>query len=187
MPSFADLLEPLRGQRVALRFASERDIPDTLIAHQDDPQLHVHLGQDRPPTGAELGRRAEEAPALRAAGVRAALTILTANSEDCCGEIELHGVDWEQRRASVAIWVAPGYRGKGVARDALRLAADWSFSANGLHRLQLLTEPENQPMIRAARAAGFTEEGVLRSYGRERGRRVDLAILSLLPSDLERA
>ena len=185
MPTFDDLAGPLRGERVALRIATERDIPDTLIAHQDDPQLHVHLGQDRPPTGAELGRRAEEASAQRSAGERLALTILTPGSEDCRGQIEVHGVDWEQQRASLAIWVAPGSRGQGVARDALRLAGVWLFSANGLSRLQLLTEPGNDPMIRSARAAGFAEEGVLRSYGRERGRRVDLTVLSLIPADLE--
>jgi ribosomal-protein-alanine N-acetyltransferase len=185
MPSFDDLVEPLRGERVALRFVSERDIPETLIAHQDDPQLHVQLGEDRPPSGAELGRRAEQAPAKRAAGVRVALAILAAGSEDCRGQIDVHGVDWEHERASLGVWVAPGWRRQGLARDALRLAAGWLFSANGLRRLQLLTELDNEPMLHAARAAGFAEEGVLRSYGRERGRRVDLAVLSLIPSDLE--
>jgi [ribosomal protein S5]-alanine N-acetyltransferase len=185
MPAFDDLVEPLRGELVALRFVSERDIPETLIAHQDDPQLHVQLGEDRPPSGAELGRRAELAAAERAAGVRAALAILTDDSEDCCGQIDVHGVDWEHERASLGIWVAPGSRRKGLARAALRLAADWLFSANGLRRVQLLTEPGNEPMLRAARAAGFTEEGVLRSYGRERGGRVDLVVLSLIPADLQ--
>jgi RimJ/RimL family protein N-acetyltransferase len=185
MPAFDELVQPLRGERVALRLAAERDIPETLIAHQDDPRLHVHLGLDRPPSGAELGRRAEGEPAERAAGVRLALTILTPGSEDCRGQIEVHGADWEHERASLGIWVAPGYRGRGVAREALRLAGGWLFSANGLMRLALLTEPANEPMIRAARAAGFTQEGVLRSYGRERGRRVDLAVLSLIPADLK--
>jgi RimJ/RimL family protein N-acetyltransferase len=186
MASFPDLTEPLRGERVALRFVTERDIPETLIAHQDDPRLHVQLGLDRPPSGAELGRRAEEAAAQRAAGVRAVMAILTPGSEECRGEIEVHGVDWEQGRASLGIWVAPRCRGRGLARDALELTAGWLFSANGLSRLQLLTDPENAPMLRAARAAGFVEEGVLRSYGRERGRRVDLTVLSLTPADRDR-
>ena len=40
-------------------------------------------------------------------------------------------------------------------------------------------------MIRAARNAGFLDEGMLRGYLRVGGRRVDAVILSLLPSDLE--
>jgi RimJ/RimL family protein N-acetyltransferase len=67
----------------------------------------------------------------------------------------------------------------------LRLTARWLFDACGLERIALLTDPDNEPMLRAARAAGFREEGVLRSYGRERNVRGDMAVLSLLPSDLD--
>ena len=35
-------------------------------------------------------------------------------------------------------------------------------------RLEILTEPDNEAMIGAARAAGYREEGVLRGYRRER-------------------
>jgi RimJ/RimL family protein N-acetyltransferase len=48
-----------------------------------------------------------------------------------------------------------------------------------------MTTAANEPMIRAARAAGFADEGVLRGYLRVDGRRADAAILSLLPADLE--
>ncbi len=39
-------------------------------------------------------------------------------------------------------------------------------------------------MLRIAEHAGFKTEGVLRSYTRERGRRCDLSMLSLLPGEL---
>ena len=52
MPAFPDLVAPLTDGQVSLRFASEWDIPDILIAFQDDPQLHVSLGMGRPPSGA---------------------------------------------------------------------------------------------------------------------------------------
>jgi hypothetical protein len=41
-------------------------------------------------------------------------------------------------------------------------------------------------MVAAAKSAGFQSEGVLRGYTLERGKRTDLAILSLLPVDLSR-
>jgi RimJ/RimL family protein N-acetyltransferase len=56
-----------------------------------------------------------------------------------------------------------------------------------LARVEVLTEPDNAAMIAAARKAGFVEEGILRAYMRDRGRRVDLMIMSLLPRDLEPA
>jgi [ribosomal protein S5]-alanine N-acetyltransferase len=184
MAAIPQLTEPLSDDRVVLRDAAERDIPEILIAFQDDPQLHLRLGVDRPPSGAELGSRAERAPAGRAAGTQVTLTILQPGSDDCRGQLYAQDIDWDHSRAELGIWLAPQVRRKGLAVHALRLAAGWLFDVCRLERLQVLTHPDNDAMIRAARDAGFVYEGVLRGYERERGQRVDLAILSLLPGDL---
>jgi ribosomal-protein-alanine N-acetyltransferase len=183
VPAIPPLPQPWSDDRVALRFSGERDIPEILIAHQDDPRLHMDLGADRPPSGAELGRQFEAATRERAAGIRVRLAILEPPADRCRGEVFLHGIDWEQARTSVGIWVAPDARGRGLGRRALRLTAEWAFGAWGLERLTLLTDADNGAMLNAAHGAGFTFEGVLRSYGRERGRRRDFALLSLLPGD----
>jgi RimJ/RimL family protein N-acetyltransferase len=185
MPSFPDLVSPLRTEHVELRFAAERDIPEILIAHQDDPLLYVRLGLERPPSGAELGRRSEHEADEWAAGNAVRLTILEPGSDVCRGQLDVHRVDWDHRRAEAGIWIAPQHRGRGLAAAALRLAGGWLFGTCGLARLELLTEPDNQAMIGAARRAGMTMEGVLRAFVHERGRRLDLTVLSLLPADLE--
>jgi RimJ/RimL family protein N-acetyltransferase len=185
MHSFPDLASPLSSHRVVVRFESERDIPEILIAHEDDPALHTRLGLPRPPSGAELGRRNERAAAERAGGYSVCLTILEPGSDICRGQLNVQQVDWEDRRAGALIWIAPEFRGRGLASDALRLTSDWLFATCGLERLELLTEPDNAAMINAAKAAGLVLEGVFRAYARERGGRVDRAILSLLPADLE--
>jgi RimJ/RimL family protein N-acetyltransferase len=184
MPSLAPLTEPLRNQVVVVRDAAERDIPEVLIAYQDDPELHLRMGETRPPSGAELGRRSDNEADDRAAGRRAALTIVRAD-DVCLGQVLVDEVDWEHRRADLAIWLAPEARGRGLGRGALRLVGPWLLR-QGLLRLQILTDPDNAPMLHAARAAGFVDEGVLRGYARApvRVRRRDVAVLSLLPSDL---
>jgi RimJ/RimL family protein N-acetyltransferase len=179
--------ERLEDSEIALRLAAERDIPETLFAYQDDPHMHHRLGEARPPSGAELGRRMEQAAADMDEGLALRLTIIEAGSDDCRGQVIGHGFDWENYRAEIGIWVAPQLRNRGVARRALSLAARWLFAACGLRRIALLTEPDNEPMLRAARAAGFVEEGVLRGYRRERGKRVDMAVLSLISRDLGEA
>ena len=69
-------IEPLTDGVVALRPAAERDIPEILIAYQDDPELHLRLGEERPPSGAELGRLAERAASGPRRRARVTLTIL---------------------------------------------------------------------------------------------------------------
>jgi RimJ/RimL family protein N-acetyltransferase len=181
---FTDPDPPLRDDRIALRLASERDIPEILIAHQDDPTMYMRLGAERPPTGAELGRYSEQADAERAVGSHVALTIVEPGFDDCRGQINAHHVDWEAGRAELGIWLAPQVRSRGYARDALKLAGRWLLGPCGLERLTVLTETDNEPMIRAAQAAGFVREGVFRGHSRERGERDDAVVLSLIPGDL---
>lgn len=184
MTAFPPLDQLLTDGVVSLRLGAERDIPEVLIAYQDDPELHIRLGMARPPSGAELGRRSELADARREAGESVTLTILEAGDEVCRGQIDVHAVDWENRRTELGIWVAPQLRGRGLARRSLALAGRWLLIECGLERVALMTEPDNEHLIRAARAAGFQEEGVLRGYTVERERRLDNLALSLVRSDL---
>jgi RimJ/RimL family protein N-acetyltransferase len=185
VPAIPFLSEPLSDGRVAVRDYAQRDIPEILIAYQDDPHLHLSLGRDRPPSAAELGRCAEEEPSRRAAGVLATFTILERGLDVCRGQLTMLEIDWDHRRAELGLWLAPRFRGRGLASGALRLAAPWLLAVCALHRLAILTDTANESMIRTARAAGFTFEGVLRGHTRSRGARVDSAVLSLVPADLE--
>jgi RimJ/RimL family protein N-acetyltransferase len=184
MPAFPELTGPLTNERVLLRDAAERDIPEVLIAYQDDPALFARLGRERPPSAAELGQAAENEAAERTAGRSAEFTILSPGSDVCRGQVNVHHVDWENARGELGIWVSPQSRGMGLGSGALRLLAAWLMRDCGLERVELLTEPDNERMLRAGHSAGFVHEGVLRAYALERGRRIDLAILSLVPGDL---
>ncbi len=184
MSSFPHLIDPLTDGGVVLRDYFERDIPEILIAYQDDPRLHSLTGEDRPPSGAELGSRAEREPAARAAGERATLTILEPGSDTCRGQIRVDDVDWDNARADLTIWLAPQVRGRGLGRRALRLAGGWLLGACRLARVEVLADPANLAVINAAQAAGFVREGVLRAYQRRRGSRVDAIVMSLIPPDL---
>src|SRR5579875_3793191 len=120
MPAFPRLSSALSDGAVSLRPFAERDIPEILIAHQDDPQLHRRLDEPRPPSAAELGRRAERAEADRLAGARLTLSIVTGGGDLCRGQVHVHELDWDSGRARLEVWVAPGWRGRGRARRAHR-------------------------------------------------------------------
>jgi ribosomal-protein-alanine N-acetyltransferase len=185
MPSFPRFPEPLSGDGVQLRLAAERDIPEILIAHQDDPQLFGQLRMPRPPSGAELGRRTEMAETERALGARLWLTVLAPGSDICRGQIDVHEAELHYARTDLDIWIAPSERGRGLGSAALALAGRWLLGEAALARVQLFIEPGNGPMLAAAAKAGFRREGVLRGYWRERGGRRDAEAWSLVTPDLE--
>jgi RimJ/RimL family protein N-acetyltransferase len=96
----------------------------------------------------------------------------------------VHDVDADHRRCELGIWIVPAERGTGLGRAALALVSRWLLTECGLTRVQLLTAPDNEALIRAASAAGFVGEGLLRGYLRGPGGRFDVRVLSLVASDL---
>ena len=184
MSPFPHLSEPLTDGHVVLRDYEERDIPEILIAYQDDRDLHRRTRDERPPSGAELGRQAERERADRAIGQRAWLTILEPGSDTCRGLVRVHSPDWDQSRTEMGIFLAPQARGRGLGRAALALAGAWLLGPCGLARVELMVEPGNAAMLAACTAAGFAREGILRDYLKARGKRIDVVIMSLIRADL---
>jgi RimJ/RimL family protein N-acetyltransferase len=140
MPSFPSPDPPLTDGVVALRLSAERDIPEVLIAYQDDPDLARALGEGRPPSGAALGTRSERTPEVMAAGREIVLSIVAAGDDVCRGEVRVGDVDWQGGRAQMTVWVAPAFRGQGVGNRAARLAGAWLTGRCGLEAICSGTE-----------------------------------------------
>ena len=74
-------------------------------------------------------------------------------------------------------------RGRGVAARATKLLSAWAFDVLHLARIEITVDPRNDASQRVALAAGFTQEGVLRSYQRFKDGRMDAVMFSRLPGD----
>lgn len=136
MPPIPPPPERIVGESIELRAIAEWDIPEVLIAHQDDRELHRWLAMPKPPSGAELGREVEQAEAQRLSGASIKLTIVEPGRNDCLGRVEVSGIDWEQSTADVRVWVAPRWRGRGYERRAAELAGEWLRAGAGLRELK---------------------------------------------------
>lgn len=71
--------------------------------------------------------------------------------------------------------------GQGLATEAVQAMVAFGHRRMGLHRIEALVMLENEGSARVLRKAGFTEEGILRGYGRWKGRYHDLRMFSILP------
>lgn len=115
--------------------------------------------------------------------------------EECVGQIGLWLRDLDQGRGTIGYWIRPGRRGHGYAHLALRSLSEWAWTIRNIHRLQLHIDPSNLASCRTAERAGFTREGLLRSWQMIGGRRRDMLVYALvrpvivpgrIPEDIDR-
>ncbi|WP_369077269.1 GNAT family N-acetyltransferase [Paractinoplanes deccanensis] len=86
------------------------------------------------------------------------------------------GALWTARtagRASIGYWTAPTARRTGHTSDAVTTTADWLLTDGGVARLEAYIEPWNVGSQRVASKAGFTREGLIRSFAPIGGERRD--------------
>ena len=168
---------PLSDDAVTLRPLTPDD--RTLFAQaRRDPTIAYRFGTQK----MALDDQIQHFIALLDSGQGGALTIASREH----GAVGAMFLEYDESgRGDIGYWVLSQHRGRGYATRGLRLAGRWALQSLGWARVQLWIEPDNQPSLRAAQAAGFAREGLLRSYSAIEGRRCDAVFFSLLPGDLE--
>ncbi|MFH9469533.1 GNAT family N-acetyltransferase [Streptomyces clavifer] len=101
------------------------------------------------------------------------------------GHIALSNQNIVNGTAQVELMLAPEYRGQGHGSAALDALVDLAFGELPFHRLAVETHTENSPALAVLTKSGFVHEGVSRAACLHRGRRHDLAVLSLLRPEWE--
>jgi len=167
---------PLGDGVVTLRLPDERDLEaiERALADPEISRAFDRLGMSAVEILDWNRRRWSEGAAATFA--------ICSGSDRCVGHVFVNL--GESGRASVGYWLLPEGRGRGLATLAVKLISKWAFDALGVERMALLTEPWNEASQRVAERAGFTREGVLRSYAVVNGRRVDHVSFSLLSGEL---
>jgi [ribosomal protein S5]-alanine N-acetyltransferase len=115
-----------------------------------DPQIQ-RFTSERPSTTADDFRRA--LARLRSRADQAGFAIVDAASGELAGNIAAHRSDGD--RADVSYWVAPGFRRRGLASDALTQMCAWIGAHWHVQEIVLWTHADNTASQRAAEKAGF--------------------------------
>jgi [ribosomal protein S5]-alanine N-acetyltransferase len=143
----------------------------SLPAHADEPEALQYIERQR-------GRLAE--------GAGFSFAIADARTDDALGGIGLWLRNADQGRASVGYCVAPRARGRGAATEAMLAVTEFAWTLPELFRLEAFIEPDNPASRRTAENAGYTHEGVLRSYLELGGTRRDMAVYARLRDEHQR-
>lgn len=103
-------------------------------------------------------------------------------TDEAVGNIGLWTANIASGRASTGYWIASAHRRRGYATAALRALTTWALTMPEVERLELYVEPWNEDSWRAAEAAGYQREGLLRAWQRVGDARRDMFMYSVLPS-----
>jgi RimJ/RimL family protein N-acetyltransferase len=169
---------------VALRIPRAEDAPELARGVRDPAVVRyasVPWGGD---SVGELAEKIDTAwPEAAQAGRSLNLAITDAPTDDVIGYFVVFEVNRRHSRCEVGFMLFPEARGRGATTRAIELACRWAYSQNFV-RVQASTDVANVAAQRTLVKAGFTREGVLRSYiPAPDGTRCDFEMYSRLASD----
>lgn len=172
----------LHDEVIALRPPSKGDV-DAITAALQDPEIPRFTRIPSPYARADAVAFVKSSVVGWRTGSARNLMIFDAQHSTLLGGIGLLSREHPQV-LEIGYWVDARARRRGIATRAVRLLSTWAIPQLGLQRLELMTHVDNVASQGVAERAGFTREGVLRSYTTIGGGLSDVVMFSLLPSDL---
>ena len=112
------------------------------------------------------------------------LVIAREDTGEIVGSIGLRAVDWDAGTSELGYGVHAGHRGRGYATETARAVGHWGLTDGGLRRVRLRARTDNHPSLRVAEKAGYQREGTLRMAEWDDGQAHDLAVFSMITTDL---
>jgi ribosomal-protein-alanine N-acetyltransferase len=171
---------PRGNDLVLLRPWQEADLPAIAEAASDPyiPQITTVPARYTAAAGAAWLQRQRDQLAQGRGCPRA---IWARDAGRVVGLATIAGINWVHRRGDIGYWILPACRGRGYARAAVALLPGIAREI-GLVRIEALIEPANSASQAVCQSAGFSREGLLRSYYRIGDENRDMIMFSLLPA-----
>jgi diamine N-acetyltransferase len=174
------LSDMLAGRRVVLRPLRRADRVKS-VRWRNDPDIRDNILGYRFPVTEAMEADWVEAVLKDQSRTRLVLAIEDKSDGALVGFVYLNNIDWFARNAEFGILIGERSRhGKGLAREALSLIADYAFESLNLHKLYLRVVAFNTRALRLYRAFGFVDEGVQRQQAYLRGRYYDVVWMGLI-------
>lgn len=170
----------LHGRSVTLRAREDGDVP---VLHAE---LHEDVESRSRASGAAWRPVPLQHSPYRPAEARAEVaefTVVDRDRGELLGIALLWGIDSHNRHAHVGISLRRSFHSMGYGTDALETLCAYAFRTLGLHRLQLETLADNQPMLAAASHVGFRVEGTAREHSWVAGHFADEVTLGILADE----
>ena len=111
----------------------------------------------------------------------------TRTSGDVVGGTGINHLDLPNRRGALGYWVSSAHTGRGVARRAAAVAAEFGFRELALCRIEIIVLLDNHASHRVAVALGALRECDARHRVQHHGEAATASVYALLPGQLRQA
>ena len=174
-----DAVPILEGNAVRLRpwRASDADLVASVTSDPLIPLISTVPSVDDP---GEAEAYLDRQHRRLAEGSGFSFAIAQRSTDEAVGNIGLWTSHIASGRATTGYWVAPQFRRRGYAKDALGVLTKWAMSIPEVERVELYVEPWNEGSWRAAEAVGYQREGLLRAWQLVGNVRKDMYLYSVL-------
>lgn len=115
------------------------------------------------------------------------LGVFDAHTGDVVGGTGINHLDLPNRRGALGYWVSSAHTGRGVARRAAAVAAEFGFRELALCRIEIIVLLDNHASHRVAVALGALRECDARHRVQHHGEAATASVYALLPGQLRQA
>jgi len=172
----------LIGERVYLRGLEEEDLHGPYFQWFNDQESDLYTNHALFPNS--MARMRAFFERITQGTNDLVLAIILKDGDRHIGNVALHDINWQHRRAELRIIVGePDARGKGLGTEAMRLLLRHAFEKLNLHRITLGVRADNVQAIRAYEKCGFVIEGRFRQKYCLAGVWYDAVRMALLAPD----
>jgi RimJ/RimL family protein N-acetyltransferase len=171
----------IRGSKTCLRALKHDDLPH-FVRWINDPEARRFMTMRYPLSMTEEENWWEGLHARKGDHIFA----IDADDGAYIGNIGLHSVDYDNRRAVLGIFIGDkGYWGQGYGADAIRAMVGWAFGYLNLNRVSLTVYGYNERAIRCYLKSGFRHEGCMRQARYVDGQYYDELVMGIVRDEFQ--
>jgi diamine N-acetyltransferase len=159
----------IRGSKINLR-ALEIVDADLFLEWENAEDAREHSGFYQPVSAylaeqfiAHSNRPVQEVGQLR--------LVIESLDKQQIGLMDIYDIDFPQRRAALGVYIAPEFRQKGFAIEAIQLMTTYAFDTLNLELLYADIRAHHQTSLKAFARAGFGQEVLLPGWQLDKGMR----------------
>lgn len=174
----------VEGKTIYLRALEESDLEGSYLSWLNDPEVTRYTTTGLFPQTKEKLRAFYQKISSDPTAVYFAIADKKTHAH--IGNVKLDKIDWINRRCEFGILIGEKrYWGKGIGKEATRLAVEYAFTKLNLNKVCLSVVETNVAAVKCYRSVGFKQEGVLEEmhHDHTRNKYVAHLVFGLLKRD----